>query len=72
MKTILLEVTNPRGWAYGLFWSWNIIFLAFMLFSFAPQLLPDMLTARAGVFFNRMNSMAAMRNLLKQVGLPLS
>ncbi len=29
--------------AYGLFWSWNIIFLAFMVLGFAPRLLPDLL-----------------------------
>jgi len=29
--------------AYGLFWSWNIIFLAFMVLGFAPRLLPDTL-----------------------------
>ncbi len=28
------------GWAKGLFWGWNVIFLAFMLFGFAPQELP--------------------------------
>ena len=36
---------NPRPWAYGLFWSWNIIFLAFMLLGFAPRMLPEMLNA---------------------------
>ncbi len=29
--------------AYGLFWSWNLIFLAFMVFGFAPRLLPSLL-----------------------------
>jgi hypothetical protein len=29
--------------AYGLFWSWNLIFLAFMVLGFAPRLLPDLL-----------------------------
>jgi putative PEP-CTERM system integral membrane protein len=38
-------LTNGRIWAYGLFWSWNLIFLAFMLLGFAPQILPEMLTA---------------------------
>lgn len=32
-------------WAYGLFWSWNIIFVAFMVLGFAPRLLPELLTA---------------------------
>jgi putative PEP-CTERM system integral membrane protein len=39
------KLLNPRIWAYGLFWSWNIVFLAFMLLGFAPSLLPDMITA---------------------------
>lgn len=26
--------------AYGLFWSWNLIFLAFMVLGFAPRMLP--------------------------------
>lgn len=29
--------------AYGLFWSWNFIFLAFMVLGFAPRLLPNLL-----------------------------
>ncbi len=50
MKTqTLRKLANPRGWAYGLFWTWNIIFLAFMSLGFAPQVLPDVLDAvRAG------------------------
>ena len=28
--------------AYGLFWSWNVIFLAFMTLGFAPRILPDL------------------------------
>ena len=39
------KLTHPRIWAYGLFWSWNIIFLAFMFLGFAPRLLPEMITA---------------------------
>lgn len=40
---------NPRSWAYGLFWSWNIIFLVFMALGFAPQVLPELIQAvRAG------------------------
>ncbi len=52
----MTERTVPSGsrlfdrLAYGLFWSWNVIFLAFMLLGFAPQLLPEMVTAvRAGM-----------------------
>jgi putative PEP-CTERM system integral membrane protein len=31
--------------AYALFWSWNVIFLAFMVFGFAPRLLPEVILA---------------------------
>ncbi|MCP5099781.1 MAG: hypothetical protein GY943_29860, partial [Chloroflexi bacterium] len=41
----LRKLMNKRIWAYGLFWSWNIIFLAFMLLGFAPTVLPEMITA---------------------------
>ena len=35
---------------YGLFWTWNLIFLAFMTLGFAPYVLPDLLVAvRAGI-----------------------
>lgn len=41
---------KKQTWAYGLFWSWNLIFLAFMFLGFAPQVLPEMITAvRTGV-----------------------
>lgn len=37
-------------WASGLFWSWNVIFLAFMAFGFAPRVLPDVyLEVRRGM-----------------------
>ena len=36
---------KKQTWAYGLFWSWNLIFLAFMFLGFAPQLLPEMIVA---------------------------
>lgn len=39
------KIFQARYWAYGLFWSWNIIFLAFVLFGFAPQVLPELLQA---------------------------
>lgn len=44
MLSLLKKVHLPV-WAYGLFWSWNLIFLAFMFLGFAPLLLPEMLTA---------------------------
>lgn len=37
--------TNPDRWSQILFWSWNLIFLAFMAFGFAPRLLPEMVLA---------------------------
>ena len=45
MKTYVHKLARSRGWAYGLFWSWNLIFLAFMFLGFAPQVLSEMLTA---------------------------
>jgi putative PEP-CTERM system integral membrane protein len=46
---MMRRLTSSRAWAYGLFWSWNIIFLTFMFLGFGPQLLPEMLAAvRAG------------------------
>ncbi len=48
-KSVGHIVFNSKIWAYGLFWSWNIIFLAFMILGFAPQTMPDMIAAvRAG------------------------
>jgi putative PEP-CTERM system integral membrane protein len=49
LTTRTRQLTSRRGWAYGLFWSWNLIFLAFMFLGFAPRLLPEMIIAvRAG------------------------
>jgi len=39
---------KARPWAYGLFWSWNVIFLAFMGLGFAPRMLPEMVAAVRG------------------------
>ncbi len=51
VKMYVRKITNRRTWAYSLFWSWNIIFLAFMFLGFAPQILPEMMTAvRTNVF----------------------
>lgn len=41
-------ITDKRVWAYFLFWSWNIIFLAFMVIGFAPTVLVEMVTAVRG------------------------
>jgi len=40
-KNILRRIFNIQIWGYGLFWSWNLIFLAFMFLGFAPNVLPD-------------------------------
>ncbi len=45
MKNFIRSLFNAKFWGYGLFWSWNIIFLTFMLFGFAPQMVPEMITA---------------------------
>src|SRR5262245_2805266 len=46
---MMRRLISSRAWAYGLFWSWNVIFLTFMFLGFAPQLLPEMLAGvRAG------------------------
>lgn len=42
---LLRILTDRRPWGYGLFWSWNLIFLTFMLLGFAPQVLPQMVVA---------------------------
>jgi putative PEP-CTERM system integral membrane protein len=43
------ERTTSLNWkemaAYGLFWSWNLIFLAFMVLGFAPRMLPDLFSS---------------------------
>ncbi|MFZ6031000.1 MAG: TIGR02921 family PEP-CTERM protein [Chloroflexota bacterium] len=50
LQTLLRGFVGVRFWGYGLFWSWNLIFLAFMLLGFAPNLLPEMFSAmRAGL-----------------------
>lgn len=45
---LIRQVFNPRAWGYGLFWSWNAIFLAFMVLGFAPVVLPELLVAVQG------------------------
>ncbi len=45
MKNKLRTLFNKQAWAAGLFWSWNVIFLAFMFLGFAPIVLPEMMTA---------------------------
>ncbi|MEZ4647012.1 MAG: hypothetical protein R3E31_30520 [Chloroflexota bacterium] len=45
MKAKLGKLTNKRTLASALFWTWNVIFLAFMALGFAPTVLPEMLTA---------------------------
>ena len=43
IRSFTRHLRNWRYWAHGLFWSWNLIFVAFMAFGFAPVLLPDLL-----------------------------
>lgn len=43
LKRISRRAFNIKIWGYGLFWSWNLIFLAFMFLGFAPNLLPEMI-----------------------------
>ena len=42
-KSIFRRIFNLKFWGYGLFWSWNLIFLAFMFLGFAPNVVPDMI-----------------------------
>jgi putative PEP-CTERM system integral membrane protein len=37
--------TIAHACAYALFWSWNVVFLAFMFLGFAPTLLPELINA---------------------------
>ena len=37
--------TRKEKLQFFLFWSWNLIFIAFMLLGFAPRLLPELMTA---------------------------
>lgn len=39
VRGVLGKIFSRRG----LFWSWNLIFLAFMFLGFGPQILPDMI-----------------------------
>jgi putative PEP-CTERM system integral membrane protein len=48
MNIIRQKLFSKRLWSLGLFWSWNVIFLAFMLLGFAPTVLPELRTAVVG------------------------
>ena len=39
------KLTARDRWAYILFWSWNLIFLAFMVLGFAPRVIPELVTS---------------------------
>lgn len=41
-------IINRDIWAHLLFWTWNALFVAFMLLGFAPTILPDLYTAVEG------------------------
>jgi putative PEP-CTERM system integral membrane protein len=45
VTALFRKLFRVRVWGYGLFWSWNIIFLAFMFLGFAPYMLPEVLNA---------------------------
>lgn len=45
MTDIPRKLSTRDRWAYGLFWSWNLIFLAFMTLGFAPRIIPEMILA---------------------------
>ncbi len=45
VSSVASPLTRRERWAKGLFWSWNMIFLAFMSLGFAPRVLPEMITA---------------------------
>lgn len=44
-QIVHLNPSRRQRWARFLFWSWNIIFLTFMILGFAPRILPEMITA---------------------------
>ncbi|MCU0487991.1 MAG: TIGR02921 family PEP-CTERM protein [Anaerolineales bacterium] len=45
-----IKTTRLEWFQYFLFWSWNLIFLAFMSFGFAPVVLPEIFTSvRTGI-----------------------
>ncbi len=43
IRSFTRHLRDWRIWAHALFWSWNLIFVAFMAFGFAPLLLPELL-----------------------------
>lgn len=42
---LIRKLFSVRFWGYFLFWSWNLIFLAFMFLGFAPYMLPQVIQA---------------------------
>ena len=50
MKKLFSNIIHSPAWGYGLFWIWNLIFLAFILLGFAPLFLPTIfLGAQANI-----------------------
>ena len=45
MSTIIRQLVDGRMWARGLFWSWNLIFLAVLLLGYAPLIVPSTIAA---------------------------
>lgn len=47
MNEKVRHLATPGRWASFLFWSWNLIFLTFMVLGFAPTILPELRAAIA-------------------------
>ena len=45
MRPTPRKFLNADRWGYGLFWTWNLIFVAFMILGFVPRMLPSLLQA---------------------------
>ena len=45
MSTLFRQLWDGRVWARGLFWSWNLIFLAVLLLGYAPLIVPSTIAA---------------------------
>ena len=48
VKSIIRNIVGTNAWGYILFWPWNLVFCAFMLFGFAPLVLVQVLISVAG------------------------
>jgi putative PEP-CTERM system integral membrane protein len=65
-------LTNWQLWAYGLFWTWNPIFLAFMFLGFGPLVLIEMVNAtRAGLIPTAFLAYALLMTLIPAIAVVL-